>query len=434
MKIVKRKVEALGAIAPAADGLNRIELSFASDKPYKRLNWETWEYIEEILVCESSAMVDSRLEDGMVPFLWNHNTHEVKGAIEGVEWGGGKGRAIVKLSRNATDLYQDIADGIIKGASVGYRVHEHETVSEAEYEEGRSPWDRKMTKPKVVKATKWEIFEISAVSIPADASVGIDRAEGDEDWLTSLRGSEYPQFDRAYAESLKEDYPDIWDKGGNVRGNEAFELWGRARSGDKADEVISWINEREAWIARHYQDFRLPGVVAQIKWGAIGTLGEKGMKDLIQEEKDKMNEKESEKSTTDWEAKYAESQNSLSQFRQENEQLRQQVADLQKREAVISRYTAARSSADKLVSEAKMSKAEFDKLFAKSADDLLKGEEAIESLRAIELVIEMAGDRAPSLNLKGAKIPPEISETDGRSAIEAASKKAVQGYENAWKN
>lgn len=430
MKIVKRKVESVGAIEPAADGLNRIELSFASDRPYKRLDWESWEYIEEILVCEASAMVDSRLSEGMVPLLWNHNTNEVKGAIESVEWGGGKGVAIAKLSRSAIDLYQDIVDGIIKGASVGYRVHEHETVSEAEYEDGANRWDRKLVKPKVVRATKWEIFEISAVSVPADASVGIDRAEGDENWITSLRQSEYPQFDRPWAESVKEDYPDIWDKGGNIRGNEAFELWEQARSGDKSESVINWINEREAWIARHYEDFRIPGVVAQMKWGAIGTLGEKGMKDLVNEEKKKMDEK-TEKSTEDLTTKYAESQALVSQFKQENLELRKQVTDLQKREAVISRYSAVRSSAEKLVGEAQLSASEFDKLFVKSADELLKGEEAIESLRAIELVVEMTGERSPLLNTKGAKIPPETNQEE--SPIIGAQRKAINGYEQAWR-
>lgn len=107
----------------------------------------------------------------------------------------------------------------------------------------------------------------------------------------SLANSEYPEFDRAYAEAVKDEYPSIWEEGGNTRGNEAFELWGRARNGDNAQEVLDWIKEREAWMARHFEDHLLAGVVAQVKWGGVGTLGESGMKSLIDEEKKKIDDK-----------------------------------------------------------------------------------------------------------------------------------------------
>lgn len=105
-----------------------------------------------------------------------------------------------------------------------------------------------------------------------------------DDKKVVLRNSEYPQFDRAFAEKLKAEHPDIWSKGGNIRGNEAYEYWGKARSGDGSDGVVSWIKEREAWAARHFEDFRIAGVIAQIKWGVIGSRGQQYMKDLVKEE------------------------------------------------------------------------------------------------------------------------------------------------------
>jgi hypothetical protein len=86
----------------------------------------------------------------------------------------------------------------------------------------------------------------------------------------------------------------IWKAGGNIRGNDAFVLWGRAREGSESPAVLDWIKEREAWAARHFQDGRqfkgdepnlsnVAGVVAQMKWGVIGTLGMQGMKDVILE-------------------------------------------------------------------------------------------------------------------------------------------------------
>lgn len=119
--------------------------------------------------------------------------------------------------------------------------------------------------------------------------------EGDDQKI-SLRNSEYPQFDRDFAENIKESSPEVWALGGNVRGDEAFVLWGRARDGSEDGEVLDWIKEREAWAARHFDNgaqfaggdeipnrSNVGGVVAQIKWGVIGTLGEQGMKDVILE-------------------------------------------------------------------------------------------------------------------------------------------------------
>lgn len=113
----------------------------------------------------------------------------------------------------------------------------------------------------------------------------------------SLRNSNYPQFSYEFATNVKNDGPKgIWKAGGNIRGNEAYMLWGRAREGSESPAVLKWIKERESWAARHFRDGQkfknssvqpnlsnVAGVVAQIKWGVIGTLGEQGMKDVILE-------------------------------------------------------------------------------------------------------------------------------------------------------
>jgi HK97 family phage major capsid protein/HK97 family phage prohead protease len=130
-------------------------------------------------------------------------------------------------------------------------------------------------------------------------------SEGDDKKI-SLRNSEYPQFDRDFAENIKEFNEEIWALGGNVRGNEAFELWGRARDGDEAGSVLDWIKEREAWAARHFEDgahfgegeeptrSNMGGVVAQMKWGVVGTIGEQSMKDAMLELIDKLDDADDE--------------------------------------------------------------------------------------------------------------------------------------------
>lgn len=100
----------------------------------------------------------------------------------------------------------------------------------------------------------------------------------------SLKNSEYSQFDYSYAKKIKESYPKIWKKGGNIRGNDAFDLWGKARGNSQSNAVLDWIDEREAWAARHYKDKNINGVVAAMKWGVVISRGESYMKELIDKE------------------------------------------------------------------------------------------------------------------------------------------------------
>ena len=114
-----------------------------------------------------------------------------------------------------------------------------------------------------------------------------------DDKKISLRNSNFDRFPYDWALRVKEGTPEIWKAGGNIRGNDAFKLYGRALDGDDSPSVLDWIKEREAWASRHFEDGRqfkkdtdptlsnIAGVVAQIKWGVVGTLGEQGMKDAI---------------------------------------------------------------------------------------------------------------------------------------------------------
>ena len=55
-----------------------------------------------------------------------------------------------------------------------------------------------------------------------------------------LRNSQYPPFDYNFSKNVKEVGvgKQIWRAGGNIRGNEAFMLWGRAREGSESPAVL----------------------------------------------------------------------------------------------------------------------------------------------------------------------------------------------------
>lgn len=137
-----------------------LELSFSSDAEIKR-----WGMIE--ILDHSAAAVDlSRLNNGG-PLLFNHDLDNVIGVIERA-WldGTGKGRALVRFSKReeAEEVWQDIQDGILKNVSVGYRIN------------GVKLKETRDDGTDVYLVTKWEPYEISIVSAPADPSVGVGRS------------------------------------------------------------------------------------------------------------------------------------------------------------------------------------------------------------------------------------------------------------------
>lgn len=136
-----------------------VELCFASDAPYERW-WGT-----EILDCTAAAVNLERLNNRH-PLLLDHNTRDQIGVVEKA-WvdSDRKCRATVKFSRSARaeEIFQDVLDGIRELVSVGYAIDdmvlESRTDDDATY-----------------RVTRWTPYEVSIVSIPADASVGVGRS------------------------------------------------------------------------------------------------------------------------------------------------------------------------------------------------------------------------------------------------------------------
>jgi HK97 family phage prohead protease len=134
-----------------------------------------------------------------------------------------------------------------------------------------------------------ELYEVSPVLHGANqltATISI-KSDKPEDKVTSFRKSKWPMFDRSFAEMIRTEYPELWRKGGNIKGNAQYEILSKiAKAGGtgSTDDQIAALELREAWVARHEKDFLLPGVIAQIKWLAIGSRGEKHMKDLVRAE------------------------------------------------------------------------------------------------------------------------------------------------------
>lgn len=150
----------------------QVQLSFSSEDPYKRLWWT------EILDHADGAVDLSRLEDIGV-LLFNHDPNRPVGKIVdvGIDSNAHRGVATVQFDddQDSDTIYQKVLSGTLKGVSVGYRVAVWETVNE-----GKTSTDGRFTGPCDI-ARKWTPYEISIVSVPADATVGVNRElEGGE--------------------------------------------------------------------------------------------------------------------------------------------------------------------------------------------------------------------------------------------------------------
>jgi HK97 family phage major capsid protein len=137
------------------------KLSFSSEEPVERY------FGAEILGHKAGEIRLDRIKSGSAPLLSDHDRTCQIGVVESVSISGGKGRAVVRFSKRPEGdaEFQDVKDGIRSNVSVGYQVHAMQLVKEDE-------------NGATYRITDWEPIEISLVSIPADASVGVGRQQG----------------------------------------------------------------------------------------------------------------------------------------------------------------------------------------------------------------------------------------------------------------
>lgn len=136
-----------------------VTLAFASETPVERY-WGN-----EILDVQPRSMRTDRLNAGGA-VLMDHDMRDQVGVIESVQIGTDQvARAVVRFGKSAraSEVFQDVVDGIRQNVSVGYRIHDAKLESETE---GVGTY----------RVTDWEPYEISMVSVPADPKVGVGRS------------------------------------------------------------------------------------------------------------------------------------------------------------------------------------------------------------------------------------------------------------------
>jgi len=132
------------------------EFPFSSEYPVERY------FGKEVLKHDDRSVDFSRLNSGAAPLLWNHDPDRHIGIVEKAYIDKDSKRAYAKVrfsrSKFASEVLDDVKDGILRGISFGYQI------KNMEEEDG------------TFVADDWAVHEVSITPIPADPTVGIGRS------------------------------------------------------------------------------------------------------------------------------------------------------------------------------------------------------------------------------------------------------------------
>lgn len=154
-----------------------VKVTFTTGAAVKRTRWAGWDAsvpFEEILEVSRSAINLDRLNAG-APALDSHSAYSTStqvGVVERAWIENGEGRALIRFPSEGVDENSDrmfalVSEGIIRNVSVGYAIDEVRVVE---------PQKKGEIEKRII--TRWTPFEVSFVTIPADAGAQVRGAEG----------------------------------------------------------------------------------------------------------------------------------------------------------------------------------------------------------------------------------------------------------------
>lgn len=147
------------------NGKTVYRLSFSSEEPYTR-----WWGVE--ILSHAEDAVDLTRLNSIGCALFNHDSNKVIGKVNKAWLENNRGEAEIEFDDDEFSqmIKNKVDKGSLKGVSVGYHVFNWEEVSA-----GKQSTDGRFTGECSI-ATRWEPLEISIVSVPADATVGVGRS------------------------------------------------------------------------------------------------------------------------------------------------------------------------------------------------------------------------------------------------------------------
>ena len=185
-----RSLSLVAQEARVLDEVNRtIRFPFSSEAPVER-----W-FGKEILSHEPGCVRIGQRQKSM-PLLFNHKMDDLIGVVESIELCNDKRQyCTIRFGRDERGewAFQQAKDGILSNASFLYRVFKF--IEDVETE--------------TYTAIDWEPYEVSLVTVPADASVGIGRSATEESPQAEIITRNHQP---AVAEKKEQTMPEVKDK------------------------------------------------------------------------------------------------------------------------------------------------------------------------------------------------------------------------------
>lgn len=168
-----------------------VEVAVSSEYPVRR-----W-FGMEVLDHSPEAVDLTRLRSG-APFLVQHNTWSGQVGVVDEAWldADRRLRARIRFSRSAQaeEIWQDVVDEIRRNISVGY------IPVEMVLERSENGLDH-------YRVTRWEPYEVSSVSVPADPTVGVGRSNEATTNIITIRGRAMPLPNEPQNDGLTREQP-----------------------------------------------------------------------------------------------------------------------------------------------------------------------------------------------------------------------------------
>ncbi|MGQ6141296.1 phage major capsid family protein [Serratia sp. IR-2025] len=214
-----------------------IELAFASEIPVQREIGDC--VLNEILLCSPENVDLSRIQN-KAAVLFNHDKDELIGVVESCSVDADKVcRASIRLSSTAQEYQTMVEEGILTKVSVGYSILDYRIEGDT------------------LLVSKWQPYEISLVSIPADdLKSGIGRSLEQEVEEEEQLESETESTDESQDETSTETENESTDEEESsteseteVPNESTDESQDETETESRDEEVINTEEERQAHIA-----------------------------------------------------------------------------------------------------------------------------------------------------------------------------------------
>lgn len=322
------------------------------ETPFERWDWFKGRY-NLILSHNPDHVRLDRVNNGACMFIEGHDTEDAEKRIgKVVKCSIESNQLIVEARLNSLEagqrFYQEVIDQTEPPKSVGAAIYETEVVETALYEEDEDGY-KKLIRPATLRAIDWELMEVSAVTVPAIAGAAVKEAANEQQYEMLMHGD--PGMPLDIPEEI-------------VKASTKTEEKAKPKEKPYTKKPTKPKGKTMPSLREEFQE-----------------LDHEALIDRAIELKRKIDSKDEEMTL-----------------------LRDELAQLNRKDTIRDQYFTLRNQAEKLLGKAQLSAHTFEKHFSDSAiadiNALCKKDNAEVKLEALSMFLDQMEESAPKLNLE----------------------------------